>query len=359
MTEEDQEIRQRVVKWANVADYCVYLLTGELVASPSLAGRSGLLDRRKLDWSDNLLRAGGLSADQLPTVRGPMEVAGTVNKQAHQTFGIPEGTPVVNVGHDHPAAMVGSGLVSPGTAIDSTGTSEALATLVESPLGYRETNGGTYDCYAGPLRGSYVLSGHLPSSGGVVGWLGSLSNGDRTDNDDEQDITALFEEAGDSLIGAGGVRVLPFLDGTGSPFNDRPRSAEIRGLRSHHERGDLVRAALEGTAYWLQLNLSVLGQLANIDTTHLVATGGGSHTRLWLEIKAAIAECALDVVQVPEAAGLGAALVAGLSVGIPNSVAGLPGWRSLAAERVAADPLAVDAYRPIVGEYEKLFRQEI
>ena len=124
------ETKKRVRIWVNVADYCVQLLTGEAVASPSLAARTGLMDRRTLAWSDELVKLAELNRDSLPRLSAQAEVAGHVSSDGVRRSGLAQGTPIVNVGHDHPAAAVGCGLRTWGPVMDSTGTAEALATFV-------------------------------------------------------------------------------------------------------------------------------------------------------------------------------------------------------------------------------------
>jgi sugar (pentulose or hexulose) kinase len=352
----DPEMKKRVRIWVNVADYCVQLLTGEAVASPSLAARTGLMDRRTLAWSDDLVKLAELNLDSLPRLSAQAEIAGHVSSDGARRSGLAQGTPIVNVGHDHPAAAVGCGLRTSGPVMDSTGTAEALATFVPRALTFQETLGGKYDCYPGPINGHHVLSGHLPSSGSLLGWIAdslALNNGTSST---EELIEALLEEASSSPIGAGGVRVLPFLEGSGAPFNVRSRSAAIVGLKSNHGRAEIVRAALEGTAYWLRLNLNHVDAIADTCKDYLIATGGAVRNYLWLEIKAAMTGRRLRVIDVPEAAALGSAIVAGLAVGAINDDGSLPDTKELTHREVRPKAEESASYEPVAEEYEGLFK---
>ncbi|HEX2864388.1 MAG TPA: FGGY family carbohydrate kinase, partial [Deinococcales bacterium] len=120
------QVARRVARWGNVADFAVLHLCGRLAAHPSLAARTGLLDRVSGDWSDELLAAGGLTRADLPEVLPAGQVAGGLRPDVAGATGLPAGMPVVHAGHDHPCALAGCGLSTPGGWLDSTGTAMAV-----------------------------------------------------------------------------------------------------------------------------------------------------------------------------------------------------------------------------------------
>jgi sugar (pentulose or hexulose) kinase len=342
---------RQVHHWLNVADFCVFRLSGEAVAAPSLAARSGLLDRHTCRWSDELVNAIGISIDQLPTPLPTATVAGGLLTAVAQAIGLPAGTPVVNAGHDHPCAGVGCGVVTPGMVMDSTGTAEAVKTVVLRPLDYLQTLQGRYDCYPHAVPGQFILSGHLPSSGGLLAWWSSLLTGAIDASPDD------FDAAASSPPGANGVRMLPFLEGTGAPHNRRDRSAEVLGLRAFHGRADVLRAAYEACAYWLDLNVETFSRIVGRNLTSVVAVGGGARSDLWLEIKSAFLDRPIEVPAVDEAAALGAALVGGIAIGAVG--AGLEGRAAIPSLTVQAHEAQVAAYRPVKGDYARLYRERL
>lgn len=341
-----------VRRWLNVADYCVFRLCGEAVASPSLAARSGFFDRATGRWSDELLAAAGLDAEQLPRPLPAASVAGGLLGSVARRTGLTAGTAVVNAGHDHPCAGVACRVMLPGTLMDSTGTAEAVKTVVTGPLDYHATLEGRYDCYPHAVPGRFLLSGHLPSAGGFIAWLQRALTGD-TDHVSAASTDDLLAEALESPPGANGARVLPFLEGTGAPFNRHEQTGEVLGLRGFHRRSDLLRAAFEGCSFWLALNVDTFERIVGDRIEQVVAVGGGSRSDLWLTIKSALLQRPIDVPDVPEAAAFGAALVAGMAVGaVGTSVDDLP---HVPARRVAADAATRSAYQVVAREYRDLY----
>ena len=345
---------RRAAKWAMVADWATFVLSGLLVANPSLAARSGLADRRRGVWSDDLLRAVGLAASNLPELRPQGEGVGRLSAAVAATTGLPAGAPVVNAGHDHPCAGFACRLVDPGPVVDSTGTSEALKTVVDRPLGYGEVGGGQYDCYPYVTRGRFILSGHIPASGALLDWLERLLAGPEAAR---AAIDAIWRAAAETAPGADGVRVLPFLRGTGAPWNERFRKAEILGLGEETLAGAILRATVEGLAAWLALNLTRFCAITGRDPGELVLAGGGARNAFVDRVKAAFIGRRLVIPAVEEAAGVGAALAAGLAAGVFASPAEAVRLSAIAETTIDVDPLLADAYArlapELVGRLEK------
>lgn len=334
-----------VRRWLMVSDYATYLLSGAFASSPSLAARSGLADRKTGQWSETILSAAALSADKLPSLLPSASVAGQLSGPVARETGLKAGTPIINAGHDHPCAGLGCGLAEPGDIIDSTGTSEAIKTVLARPLAYGEAGNGAYDCYPHAVPGRFLLSGHTPASGGFLDWLVARLSGPKPS---AETADLLWEMARKSPAGACGLRLTPFLEGTGAPWNDRKRRSSFNGIGAEAQTGDILRAGVESLATWLKINLQSFTSLAGLSPRRLVVTGGGARNDLANEIKAAMTGLSLALPDVGEAAGLGAALVAGIAVGAyadADDAARLPdiSWRT-----VTPDPTLVTAYASLL-----------
>lgn len=354
------EDANHIAKWLCVGDYAVYLLTGLQLTTPSLAGRTGMLDRHTLKWSSDLLEAINLEARSLPEVTEQCTVSGMSNDYTERKTGIPKGTPVVHAGHDHPCAMFGCTISRPGLIIDSSGTAEAVNTLVSEPLSFMSTMRGSYDCYPYVLPALYTMSGHLPQSGGLFEWVGRLLTGTRHDSYlTIGHMEELFTEASESPIGAKGVRVVPFLEGSGSPWHQRDRAASIHGLKSHHSRGDLIRAVFESTAYWLRWNIGVMSQLLGEEFVSVIASGGGAKTRIWLEIKSAMLKRPFKLPHIGESAALGAALVSGLAADYYDTVEEAVALPEVPWSEFDAGPEKYREYEDLAYELSKLFNDSL
>jgi len=337
----------RVRRWMMVADYAVYLLSGAFVASPSLAARSGMADRSSTTWSRDILSSAGLDDALLPELKPSASIAGVLTDTISRLTGLRAGIPIINAGHDHPCAGLGCGLADPGEVIDSTGTSEALKTVLSAPLAYEQAGNGAYDCYPHVVPDRFLLSGHTPASGGFIDWLvRRLSGPDAT----AETVNALWALAREAQPGSGGVRMTPFLEGTGAPWNDRARRASFSGIGAEAGSGEMLRAGVESLGAWLVLNLELFTSLAKVSPQQLFVTGGGARNTLANDIKAAMTGLPLTMPEVEEAAGLGAALVAGLAIGLYSSAAEAASTPDTQRTTIAPDLALQAAYSELLPD---------
>jgi len=82
---------------------------------------------------------------------------------------------------------------------------------------------------------------------------------------------------------------------------------------------DLVRSIFEGLAYASFESLNALNSVFGVDIKKILAVGGPTRNRLLMEIKAALATAPFCVVEIEEAACRGAAILAGLGIGLYRS----------------------------------------
>jgi xylulokinase len=88
-----------------------------------------------------------------------------------------------------------------------------------------------------------------------------------------------------------------------------------------HGRADLLKAVLEGTVYEVEFIRQAGEHITGQSIPALIAAGGGTRNRPWLQIKADVSGCRIEASAEPEATLLGAALVAGIGSGLYASEA--------------------------------------
>jgi xylulokinase len=301
--------------WLSTADYIAYRLTGCLGTDYSLAGRTFAFDLRRREWDADWLRAFGLSPGIFAPAVPSGARLGTVQEAGRAATGLAVGTPVSIAGHDHVAAALAGGAVSPGRVFDSMGTAETLlGALDDRPLGEAEVASGlSYGAHVVP--GLMYWMGGLSASGGSIEWLRTILRDPPLTYDD---LDALLARDGDR---PGELLYFPYLSGSGAPHTDPAALGAFVGLRATHQRSDLVRAVLEGTAYELEYIRRAAEHVLGQPIHTIEAAGGGTRNRRWVQIKADVSGCHYAVLPMADATVLGAALVAGLGEGIYASAA--------------------------------------
>ncbi|MDP0929500.1 FGGY-family carbohydrate kinase [Paracoccus onubensis] len=330
----------RVARWFSVSDYALFCLGGAHVAHPALAARTGLADRHRLDWSDDHLAIAGVRRAAMPELLPQASVAGHLSADMARLTGLPQGLPLVNAGHDHPCAGLGAGMTRPGTFVNSAGTAESLIALVDHPLSYEEVGDGEYDCYPHAVSGQFLLSGHIPTSGAAIDW-----------------IARQFGLADDQIVagvppGCRGVRVAPYLQGSGSPWNRRDARLRMAGIDAGTSKAELTRATYEGLAAWLSISVTRFEEQTGYCPQEILLTGGGGRHRAYTRIKAAILNRTLVAADIPEAAGIGAAMIGGLAIGIWHSFEDLTSCDRGQVSKIRPDPQMQTAYFGLKGEMQ-------
>lgn len=348
---------ERMARWLSVPDYLLWRLTGELATDYTIASRTLLFDQRSHDWSETMLGLAGLRREQLPAARPGGTVIGEITAQAARATGLPAGTPCALGGHDHLVAAVAAGGYRPGTVIDSSGTAQAVLMFLPGFHTDDALARSGYACYSHVLAETYVLKAGLKLAGGAVEWLARQMSSAGV-SPTNLPYEALLAEAEKTAGRRAGPVWLPHFIGSGTPQGDRHSRAALVGLTAEHNQGDIFRALLESLAFWLRHNLEEVSVLTGQPVREVILLGGTKRLELLTRLKATALNQPVTVLEIPEAAATGAALLAGLGTGLfrtPEEAAGSvrgedrvvvqpePGWLDW------YDRLYRETYLPLYG----------
>lgn len=312
LRENQPDVFQNMRHWLCIEDYIIWKLAGTFATDFTVASRTMLFDQARKDWSDLLLSYAGIGREQLPVIHSSGEVVGRVTKQAAASTGLKAGTPVVTGGHDHLCGALGVGITMPGSMLDSTGTAQALLTLVDDCAPSAALYDAGYTIYRYVLPEYCVVQGGSSTSGASVMWLSRLLAGGA-----EGSVSAdLMAQAAGAPLGSMGLFWLPHFLGSGTPENDERSKGALVGLTTSHDKPHVLRAILEGLSYWDFNNLEHLGPALGVEVHEVVAIGGATRYPLWMQIKADVTGRTITVPDAGEAAAVGAALLAGTGAGV-------------------------------------------
>ena len=290
--------------------------------------------------------AGGHPAQGLlpPTV-DPWQSAGTVSAVAGGETRLPEGTPVAAGGIDAFIEALGAGIVEPGVACDSTGTSTCVAVVVPDGLNPLAVQ------HVAPGRSLLVMP--VSSSGGALAWAISTAMPDVFRG--QTDWTEPVREAvGRSAPGAGGLTFIPHMTGRRSPTSNPLARGALVGLSLGHTASDIVRSVLEGCAYAMRECVQVC--LGGVAISEFRAVGSGARHDAWLQMKADILQAPMVRMKVCEGALAGAVILAGVATGVFKDVD--EGVETVvqpdARFEPSRDPLFCGAYEDAFGRFRRV-----
>ncbi len=276
------EIFEKADKVLLTCDYLGYKLTGERVIDYALAARTGVFNVEKLCFDQEILSACDLSSDLFSTPKRAGTVVGKLKEELLNEIGLDDCILVLG-SHDQVCATLGAGVISAGQAADGMGTVECITVLFDKKPSDLSMGKQGYPCVPFAIDGLYCTYILNLSNGSIVSWYKNeiLHNY----KGDESSFFAYAEKK--MKDGPSGILVLPYFGGSSTPYQDINAKGAIINLGLQTTDGDLYKAILEGTAAEMRLNADVVKEYG-ITLKGAVATGGGSNSKRWLQIKADI-----------------------------------------------------------------------
>jgi glycerol kinase len=275
-----------------------------------------LFNIHTLAWDEDLLRLFGIPAGLLPEVRSCSEIYGHVST----TLGL-EHVPIAGIAGDQQAALFGQMCIEPGLTKNTYGTGCFLLQNT-GPKPIISAN-RLLSTVAWQLGSSvdYALEGSVFVGGAVVQWLRDGLGLIRK----SADVEALAVSVNDN----GGVYFVPAFAGLGAPHWDAYARGAMVGITRGTNAGHIARAALESIAYQVSDLMEGAQRDSGIDLRELRVDGGACVNDTLMQFQADLLGVPVVRPAVTETTALGAAYLAGLSVGFWSSVEEIAGqWQA-------------------------------
>lgn len=305
--------------YASVPTYLLVRMDLPPLIDYSLASRYMAFDLHSAEWSPELLSLTGLRVDLLPTPVPAGTVAGKLNAKIAGILGVPSGIPVVLGGHDQACGALGTGTMDAGRTSDSMGTYECILTVSSEPQLNDKAFAVGLNTAFHVVPGRFTTLAYFPA-GIMLQWFHNLIYGKPANPENSAEEVVHFAELEtQASLGPSGLCVTPHLIGTCNPdFNPNARAA-ISGLFMGAGRGLIYKGILEGIACELR-NISedmanAVGELGDF-----YAVGGGSRSRLGLQLRASLTGHAFHLLRCQEAVCLGGAILAAVPLGIHRDI---------------------------------------
>lgn len=326
LRDNEPEAFARIDKTLQAKDYLTYRLTGVQITDRSDASGTNAYDQLGGEWSDELLAAAGVDRALFPEIVESTTVIGTVRADVAAEAGLAAGTPVVIGGGDGPMAALGAGIIDPSSgAYAYLGSSSWVSVSAEAPLLDPLMRSMTFNHV---IPGRFVPTATMQAGGASLQWITDTLSPAQADR-----YAELLGEAAAAEAASEGLYFLPHLLGERSPYWNPNARAAFVGIHMHHGRGHLTRAVLEGVAFNLYTGIRAF--LDNgIDVGHIDAIGGAANAGLLLDIFADTWGVPVSVRDlIDEAGSVGAAVVAGVGVGVFDDFDATLGFSTRASSR--------------------------
>ncbi|MHB1955548.1 MAG: FGGY-family carbohydrate kinase [Sulfobacillus sp.] len=294
---------RRIRRIVGSYDYIRGLLVGKFAVESNWAVESGCFDILDKTWMDGYLQKLGIPTEWFGHVGESLDVAGYLNHQVAEHWGMQAEIPVMYGSADHVASALAAGVEKPGDLLIKFGGAGDILYCTDDPVFHPQLYFDKHD-----LPEKYLLNGCMAASGSLVRWFL-----ERIKADDSL-LPQLDHEASKVPPGSDGIVILPYFLGEKTPILNPSARGIVFGLMLHHTDAHLFRAVLESVIYGFRHHIDVITE-AGHSINRVFATNGGAKSALWRQIAADTLQRPILAFPHHPGSAMGAAIVAAMGAG--------------------------------------------
>ncbi|MDW8135009.1 MAG: FGGY family carbohydrate kinase, partial [Bacteroidia bacterium] len=218
--------------FGTVDSWLLYKMTRKFLTDVSNASRTLLFNLHTLDWDQELLSLFGVQRENLPLVQPSASFFGETSCWGHKT-------PICAVLGDQQAALYGHSAHKPGEAKNTYGTGcFILKNIGTHPLPAPEGLLTTVAWQISNQPAVYAWEASIFNAAAALQWLEKIGI-----LRDYAELDTIIDEKENEVC------FVPAFTGLGAPYWDPDARGLLIGLTRQTDRKDILRAALEATAY--------------------------------------------------------------------------------------------------------------
>ena len=273
------------------------------VTDYSNAARTMLYNIKELKWDEEILEILNIPKVMLPEVRSNSEIYG---KTAPFHFYGGQ-VPIAGMAGDQQAALFGQLAFEPGMVKNTYGTGSFIIMNTGEEMQLSENNLLTTIGYGINGKVYYALEGSIFIAGSAIQWL---RDGLRMiDSSPESEAYALKSQNQDEIY------VVPAFTGLGAPYWNQEARGSVFGLTRGTTKEGFIKATLQSIAYQVRDITDTMQIDAKTPIPVLKVDGGAAKNDYLMQFQADILGIAIARAKNLETTALGAAFLAGLTVG--------------------------------------------
>jgi glycerol kinase len=255
----------------------------------------------ELNWDEKMLDALNIPKSILPEVKPSGYHFGD-----YESDGVK--IPIAGIAGDQQSALFGQACFEAGMAKNTYGTGCFMLMNTGEKIQYSENGLLTTIAWGLDDKVFYALEGSVFIAGASIQWLRDGLN--FFANASESEKSALEVE------GESGVYVVPAFAGLGAPYWDMYARGAVFGLTRDTGKHHITKATLESIAYQTKDILNAMQEDSKIKLSELKVDGGACANNFLMQFQADILNTTVERPEVIESTALGAAYLAGITVGL-------------------------------------------
>ncbi len=291
--------------FGTIDTWLVWKLTGGRthVTDYTNAARTMLYNIKELKWDDEILKLLNIPKIMLPEVKSNSEIYGVTTD--YHFYG---GEVVISgMAGDQQAALFGQLAFDKGMIKNTYGTGSFIIMNTGERMELSNNNLLTTIAYGIDGKINYALEGSIFIAGSAIQWLRDSLKMIKKSADSEK--LALQSTSDDEIY------LVPAFTGLGAPYWNSNARGAMFGLTRGSTKEDIVKATLQSIACQVRDIVDTMKIDAHIEIPLLKVDGGAALNDYLLQFQADILGVKIARAENLETTALGAAFLAGLSVG--------------------------------------------
>lgn len=287
------------------------------------------------DWDDIFEKMTGM-------IGTPGTAAGYLNKDWAQCLGLLEGLPISYATIDAHAAVVGSGVVTPGRLVIVMGTSGCHMLLSETEVRVPGICGMVED---GIVPGLFAYEAGQAAMGDLLSWfVNRFASAEIREEAEKKQISIYqcLEDKADTIVpGQSGLIALDWWNGNLSVLNESNLTGLILGMTLEIKPEEIYLSLFESLAFGTRRIVEQF-EASDMRVDEIIACGGlPEKSPLMMQILADVLRRPIQIAGTDQASALGAAVYAAVSAGSKTG-----GYDTLEDAALKMTRMSKKVYRP-------------
>jgi autoinducer 2 (AI-2) kinase len=336
------EVYEKVASISMIGDWILAKLSGVIATDPSNGGTTGIFSLKERNWVASMATKVGIKDDIFPPV---LEVGTVMGSVTDENSGLCTSTKVVMGGGDVQLGAAGLGVTKEGQVAILGGSFWQQVVNIKADVSPPADMGIRVNPHV--VTGLSQAEGITFFSGLVMRWFrDAFCDMEKLEAKKRGiDTYAVLEEKA-SKVPVGSHGIMPIFSDSmkyGKWYHASPSFLNLSIDPEVCNRASMFRSLQENACIVSAINLKKIQAFTGIKIEEVVFAGGASRGALWSQILADVTGCKVKIPKVTEATALGAAMAAGVGVGVYESIS------------QAADMLVVwdKEYVPNMENFEK------
>jgi xylulokinase len=310
--ENEPDVYARISTFMLPGDWVAFRMTGERSTTFTGLSEAILWDFPAGGRADMVLDWYGISRSLVPESMASFAVQGTLSAQSAAALGLKKGVPVSYRSGDQPNNAFSVGVLEPGEAATTAGTSGVVYGVIDAPRFDPASRVNTFvHVNHSPSRPRYGVLMCVNGTGILYSWLRRLLVGDTGAVPYEE----LNRVAAGAPLGTDGLTVIPYGNGAERTLENRNLGASMLGLDfNRHGIPHVLRAGQEGIVYALNYGVQIMKAMGQDTRTVRAGNANMFLSPLFREAFAAVTGARVELYETNGAQG--AARGAGVGAGL-------------------------------------------